>query len=412
MGVGPMMSFHNPLGEQVVEGIPEELIKRLVKKGASPGHIPDTTTYCHTVTPFDSEALKIELETMLLEAGGDLLFHTHFAGVEKRDDKIHLVKICNKDGITSVGCNVLVDATGDADVCSAAGVELKKGRDADGALQPMTMNLKLANVDTARIRQYVRSNPSNFYFEHGEEEGLRRLERASQISLKGYIREWNEAVERGEISIPRECVLFFETPTPGVVIVNTSRIQGLDGSSAWDLSRAEMIGRKQCLELFSFLRKRAVGFESAVRIDSSAQVGVRETRRAVGLYTLTGEDLLEGRQFEDPIAMGGYPIDIHSPDKAETNTTALRSAPTYQIPLRSLLVRSPSNLVVAGRCISATHEAMAAFRVTPIVMAVGQAAGVTAALAAATGKSPVEIPYRDIRQSLAASQAALPCYTI
>ena len=407
MGVGPMMSFHNRQGDTVVGGIPEELVQRLMATGASPGHIADSTTYCFSVTPFDSEALKITLETMLTETGGELLFHSHFAGLGGAGDGTPIVRICNKGGLSEFSCRVVIDASGDGDVCAAAGVRMEKGRRTDGALQPMTMNLKLANVDTARIRAYVREDPQNFEFEHGAEEGLRRLERTSQLSLKGYFREWEAARARGEVNIPREGVLFFETPTPGVVIVNTTRVQGLDGTDPRQLSLAEMQGRRQCSELYAFLRRHARGFEHAVRMDSAAQIGVRETRRAVGLHTLSGADILEGRQFPDPIALGGYPIDIHSPDQAKTNTQAL-GATTYQIPLRCLLVERPDYLIVAGRCVSATHEAMAAFRVTPIVMAIGQAAGTLAALAAQRGTAPSQVPYDVLKKVLVANGALLP----
>lgn len=408
MGVGPMMSFHNAAGVQLVRGLPDELIQRLHARGASPGHIADTTTYCSTVTPFDAEELKIELETMVQEAGGRVLYHTMLAAVQAEGGAVQHVLVCNKAGLTPVTGRVFIDATGDGDLAARAGAPFRQGRDADGATQPMTMNLKLANVDTAAIRAFARANPDDFLWEHGREEALRRLETSPRISLAGFLTAWRAARARGEVDVPRDQVLFFETATPGVVIVNTSRIQGLSATDPFALSTAEMIGRRQCRQIFAFLRQHCPGFEHAVRVDGAAKVGVRESRHVDGRYRLTAEDLLEQRSFDDCIALGGYPIDIHSPDAATTRTVKPGRALRYQIPLRSLLVESPANLVVVGRCLSATHEAAAAVRVTPIAMAVGQAGGTVAALAVQRGCPPAEVPARDVQQTLRASGAELP----
>jgi 2-polyprenyl-6-methoxyphenol hydroxylase-like FAD-dependent oxidoreductase len=411
MGVGPMMSFHNQAGVQVVEGIADELIRRLVRRGASPGHIPDTTTYCSTVTPFDSEELKIELETMLAEAGGEILYHTQLAAVLREGDRVARLVVCNKAGLVTLSAAAFIDATGDGDLAARAGAPFVSGRDQDGLAQPMTMNLKLANVDTAAIRAYALAHPGDFLWEHGVEEGRRRLADSPRISLAGFLGAWREARAAGEVDVPRDQVLFFETAVPGVVIVNTSRIQGLDATDPFQLSRAETLGRRQCAQILAFLRKRCVGFERAVRMDTAAKIGVRESRHVAGLHRLTAEELLHETAFPDPVALGGYPIDIHSPSGEKTNTRHVSGALAYQIPLRSLLVAKPENLVVVGRCISATHEAAAAFRVTPIAMAIGQAGGVVAALAARAGTSaarPAGVPYAEVRAALLAQGARLP----
>ena len=409
MGVGPMMSFHNPDGEQVVRGIPDEIIRRLQARGASLGHIPDTTTYCSTVTPFESEELKIELEAMLAAAGGEMLFHTQLAGIHREETRLTAVVLCNKAGLTAFRAKIFIDATGDADLAARAGVAFTLGRTGDGLAQPMTMNLKLANVDTAAVRDYARTHPEDFlWWPVGQAEGLRRLASSPRLSLAGLLGAWKAARERGEVDVPRDQVLFFETPTPGVVIVNTSRITGLNAADPFQLSRAEVIGRRQCAQIFRFLRTHAPGFAQAVRMDTAAKIGVRETRHVAGLYQLTADDLLTSRAFPDAIALGGYPIDIHAPSAETTTTKPLRPSARYQIPLRSLLVERPENLIVVGRCISATHEAAAAFRVTPIAMAIGQAGGVTAAEAVRGDVVPAQVPYAAVRERLLQQGAQLP----
>jgi len=269
------------------------------------------------------------------------------------------------------------------------------------------MNLKIGNVDMEAVRRDVFEHPDNFEFDLGEAEGLRRLKETPRVSLKAYTKTWQAAKTRGEVTVPREFVLFFETSTPGMVIVNTSRIQGMDGTDPFDLSQAEVIGRRQNLEIFAFLKKHCAGFEHAIPMTGASQIGVRETRRIEGLYTLTADDVLGQAQFEDPIAMGGYPIDIHSPDKEETCTQGICESVSYQIPMRCLLMEKPGNLIVAGRCISATHEAMAAFRVSPIAMAIGQAAGAMAAVAIEAELPAYQVSYSSVREKLIEGGAKL-----
>ena len=409
MGVGPMMSFHNKAGRQVVKGLPQRLVDRLMARGASPGHVPDSITYCSTVTPFDSEALKQELELLVIEQGGTLLYHTQLAGVEKDGDRVVAAILCHKGGLSRERAKTFVDATGDADFAARAGVPFQVGRDSDAATQPMTMNLKVGNVDSARIRAYAESNPQEFWFLDGPEAGLARLRASPRVSLGGFLSLWREARLRGEVDVPRNDVLFFETATHGVYIVNTSRIQGLDATDPFDLSRAETEGRRQCRQIFEFLRARCPGFEAALLIGTGPHVGVRETRHTRGRYILSADDLVQGVRFTDAIAAGGYPIDIHSPTGEDTNSIHLGADIAYEIPMRSLLPERPDNLVFAGRGISATHEAAAAFRVTPIAMAIGQAAGTLAALAALDreGRPPSRYPATLVRERLLADGAYL-----
>jgi hypothetical protein len=405
MGVSPMMSFHNRAGEQLVKGQPQELIDRLIARGGSPGHIPDSTGYCSTVTPFDSEILKIELETMAIQAGVELLFHTMFVDVVREDDRLTSVIVANKGGLSAYQARVFIDSTGDADLATRAGVRFTLGRQDDGATQPMTMNFKVGNVDTARLRAFVEEAPETF-----PHKDLDTLRKAPRISLGGYLIEWEKAVDAGEITVPREFVLFFETATPGVIVVNTSRIANLDATNPFDLSRAEVIGRQQAHQIFKFLKAHCKGFEDSIFLSTPSQVGVRESRHIHGLYTLTAQDLIENKRFPDPITVAGYPIDIHNPDPnvPVTNTTHLDPNIAYQIPMRSLLVSEASNLMVACRALSATHEAAAAVRVTPIMMAVGQAAGLMGAAATEFNIPPRDLPYEEVRPILNARGVNLP----
>jgi hypothetical protein len=400
-GVGPMMTFHAG-DKQVIQGITAELITRLVRQGKSPGHIVDTTGYTYTVTPFDAEAMKRELETMVLESGGKILYHTMLASVDVNQRNIRSITVCNKAGLNKLMAKVYIDATGDADLSLWAGVECTKGRKTDGAAQPMTMKLRMTNVNIQAVREYIKANPDEFPRLKGN---TAIIDKAPRLSIGGFVKTLKDAQEKGEITFRREDVLFFETNTPGEVIINTSRVLGCDSTDPWSLSEAEVEGRKQALELEKFLKKRIPGFENAQVEYTGPFIGVRSSNQIVGMYTLTVEDLIACKRFEDTIAHAGYPVDIHSPDGEGTLHRHLKWGDMYSIPYRCVINPKVDNLITVGRCISATFEAQAGIRTTPTCGAIGHAGGVAAAIAADKG-SAVQSVNIDELQSLLKEQGA------
>jgi hypothetical protein len=405
-GVGPMMTFHSGT-TQVVQGLTGELIDRLKVRGKSPGHIEDTTGYTYTVTPFDAEGMKHELDVMFTEAGGRLLYHTMLAEATVADGRIQSLKVVNKAGISEIFGKMFVDASGDADLSAGAGVEFNKGRETDGATQPMTMNMKVRGVDIARVKEYTRTHPEDFPRLVTDEDRERVL-RAERLSIGGFVSAMKKAMDSGELSGVRDDLLFFETNNPGEVIVNTSRILGYDSTDPWSLSEAEVVGRRHVKELETFLKNKIVGFEHSVVVSSGPSVGIRSSRQIKGLYTLTLDDLIECRSFDDVIAHGGYPIDIHPPKgeqeehfkKRNQEIKHLKSGETYSIPYRCLINDKVRNLVTVGRCISTTFEAQGGIRVTPIAGAIGHGGGVAAALAALGNKSTDEISIQELHAEL------------
>jgi hypothetical protein len=395
-GVGPMMTFHAG-DRQVIQGLTGELVDRLSRKGKSPGHIFDTTGYTYSVTPFDAESMKHELEMMLLESGGDVLYHTMLAEVRVEAGRILGITVCNKSGLHELKGKIFIDATGDADLSAWAGVEFSKGRASDGACQPMTMNLKMRNVDIDAVKKFIRDNPEEFPRLQGDT-GI--VDRAPRLSIGGFVRTLQEAQRSGEISFKREDVLFFETNIPGEVIVNTTRVLGCDGTDPWSLTKAEIEGRRQVRELEKFLREKISGFQRAETVYSGPAIGVRSSRQIKGLYTLTGGDLLSCEKFGDVIAQAGYPVDIHSPDGEGTNHMHLKWGDIYSIPYRCLVNDKIGNLITVGRCISATFEAQAAIRTTPTAGAIGHAGGVAAALAAKRGVKASDVDMAELQRVL------------
>lgn len=402
-GTGPMMTFH--AGEkQVIRGLTDEMVSRLVQKGLSPGHTVDSTGYTYTVTPFSAEGMKRELETMMTEAGAALLYHTAITGVALRDGLLERLTCFSCGETFEVTGRVFIDATGDGDVLAMAGVPFEKGRPGDHRDQPMTMNFKVGGVNTQAIRDLMETNPRLFPFLYPKA-GVQR--EASRLSFSGFEQAMREARENGEISFDRDIVLCFETDAPGEMIVNMSRINGEDPVEPFSLSRAETKGRRQVWELLAFLKKHIPGFENARLLSSGPRVGARSSRRMVGEYTLTADDVLSERRFEDGVAAFGYPIDIHSSDGADTNSRFLRSGGYYTIPYRCLLNAAVPNLMAAGRNISCTFEAQASTRLSPCCGAVGHAAGAAAALAIRQSVLPRQVDAAVLRELLKSQNAVV-----
>lgn len=404
-GVGPMMTFHAG-NKQVVQGITGELIARLAARGKSPGHIFDTTGYTYTVTPFDAEAMKHELETMLLEAGGQVLYHAMLQEAKQQGGLLRQLTFTTKNGMVTAEADVFIDATGDAELAVMVGVGYTKGADDNGICQPLTMNLKMGNVNIARVREYIKGHVEEF---PRIAQDLHIVDRAGRLSIGGFVKTLEAAIQTGEIDFDKDDVLFFETNNPGEVIVNTSRMKEFDPTDPWQLSMAEVAGRKQALMLERFLIRRVPGFEQAYLIHSApGQVGVRSSRQIKGVYTLTHFDLMRGQRFDDAIAYGGYPIDVHEPKGGFSEEYLALSheekhmgwGHVYQIPYRCLINETVPNLITVGRCISAEFLAQGAIRVSPIAGAVGHGGGAAAAIAAKEQILPTQVEAKAVRQLL------------
>ncbi len=375
-GTGPQMTYH--AGKtQVVKGIPDEIVKCMMELGFSPGHMDDAVGYASSITPFDAEGLKLVLETTAEEAGVTILYHTTYMGCTVSNAKINSIALYSKNGMFNVKASVFIDASGDADLATHAGVPSIYGRENDNLAQPMTMNLKVEGVDRNRVIEYIQNNRNDMY----SSIPFDRINDLPRCAILGGYSLVKLAKEAGDFDIDRDMVLCFETNVKGQFIVNISRITKHSALDPFQLSRAEIEGRKQAHQIVAFLKKYFPGFENSYMISTGPRI--RESRKINGVYKLTVDDIIGNRMFTDAIAMGGYPVDIHSPDGEETNHRFLKPGSWYSIPYRSVITNEVDNLLVTGRCLSATHEACAAIRVTPIVMGISQGVGTAAALAAA-----------------------------
>lgn len=380
-GTGPMMTFH--AGElQVIQGIPDELIRRLVDKGLSVGHIPDSTGYTYTVTPFDSEGMKRELELMCIESGVRILYHTTIVETMVEGGVLKAIRCLCASNVFDIQGRYFIDSTGDADLIAMASIPYEKGREEDGKDQPLTMNFKMVGVDIDAIRRLMETNVELFPF-LAPKAGLQK--RAPRLSFSGFQEIVKEGKRDGAITFDRDIVLCFETNAKDEVIVNMSRVLDRDPVHPLALTEAEIEGRRQAWELSEFLKSRVPGFADARMTISGPAIGIRSSRRVRGLYRITVTDVVAGRKFPDAISACGYPIDIHSPDGDQTDTTFLPDGGYYTIPLRSLLNDTVANVLAAGRNISCEFAAHASLRVSPSAAAIGQGAGTAVAVAIHTG---------------------------
>jgi hypothetical protein len=376
---------HGP-GEPIVAGVLKRLLERLVSVG---GAIPPSLDTGYVV-PFDPEWFKLVALDLLNESGVHFLLHAFASGVltEKNSSKVNGAIFETKSGPVAIRAKVVIDCTGDADLAVHAGAPYEVGR-ADGLAQPMTLMFRMVEFNRRRFEEYVREHPDQWRGVHG---------------LWDLVRE---ATKAGELSMPREDVLFFATPHAREVSVNSTRVTRVLGTDVWDLTYAECVSRAQMRQIAEFLRRYVPGFEESYAAQSGINVGVRETRRIVGEYQLTANDVLGARKFSDAIARGAYPIDIHNPAGTGTVLKRLPPGEAYDVPLRCLLPKQVENLLVAGRCISGTHEAHSSYRVMPIVMATGHAAGVCAALAVRDGLAPRAVPTLEVQHELLRQGASL-----
>jgi hypothetical protein len=256
-------------------------------------------------------------------------------------------------------------------------------------VQPMTLMFRMVGFHRKPFEAYVKERPDQWRGVHGLWDLIER------------------ATAAGELELPREDLLFFGTPHLEEVSVNSTRITQVLGTDVWDLTYAEFQARRQMRQIANFLKRHVPGFEDSYIVQSGVQTGVRETRRILGDYQLNADDVLSARKFPDVIARGTYPIDIHNPTGKGTILKRLPPGEAYEIPLRCLLPQGLDNLLVAGRCISGTHEAHSSYRVMPISMVTGQAAGACAALAARGNQATRQAPVSDVQAELVRQGANL-----
>lgn len=361
---------------RVVGGLGWEVVERMRAAGVA---FERPNTYgAGTGVTYDQEVLKVTWERLAEEAGVEILLHTWATGVRLHDGRIGGVRLWNKGGESVVKGSVVVDASGDADLCAMADVPYEDIRSTPN-LQSLSTIFRVANVD---------------------------VDRAASLPKTELWAMMREAAGSGSYRLPRLEGSWHRAPHPGVVTVHMTRIPNVDATDPLQLTRAEVEGRRQVQEYHRFLRDRVPGFERSVLVATSSAIGVRESRRVIGDYVLTRDDVLGARRFADEIALCGAPIEDHLAG-TDTRWTYVPHSGVYGIPYRCLLPRAIEGMLVAGRCFSASHDAHASARSMATCMAMGQAAGTAAALAAAAGTTPRNVDVATLHRRLAEGGALL-----
>lgn len=373
--VVPLMTFHAG-DKQIVKGYAQELLDRMAQLGGTIDHLKDPVGFADTITPIDTEIYKYISQEMLLEAGVDIYYHSELYDVEMEGKTIDRVLIKMRSGFYEIRSDYFIDASGDGEVAYLSGAPMNIGRPGDGKVQPMSMMFKINNVDRVKIAEFINNNRDQFVVDAS----IKDFSKVTRFGVSGYFDKVQQAHDANDLTLNRDRVLMFELVKENEVAVNMSRIVNRNAVHRFDLSDATIEGRRQVIEIFNFLRKYIPGCEQAQILETPTQVGVRETRRLKGIYEMDAYDIVEGRRFEDGVAMGSWPIDIHDPEGKKLIVTEMNKGTHYHIPYRSMVSEAVDNLIVVGRAISATHEAFASTRVSPICMAMGQAAGIASSL--------------------------------
>lgn len=325
------------------------------------------------------ETYKKVFDDMVTEAGVDVLFHSTVYNANTEDRKIKSLDVSTKSGVMQFEADFFIDTTGDGELIEMTGCDYQLGRESDGLCQPMTTCFRMCGVDIPKF-----------------------------IEDKDMIMEKYKLYQsEGKIINPRENILIFLGLGDGIVHFNTTRIVKHNPVDPFEITKAEMLGRKQVFEMVEFLKETSTAFKNSTLVTVAQHIGVRESRKLKGVHVLTAEDLTNFVRFEDTIALGNYGIDIHNPAGTGTTQYHLKEGEYYNIPYRSLLPKEYDNMLVAGRCISAAHEAHSAVRIMPICASMGQAAGTAIAVAHNSGTNTHTVDVKAVQKKLLENGAAL-----
>lgn len=328
---------------------------------------------------FSPEYFKFILDELTYDAGVDVLFHAVLYDVVKDGRKLKSIKVIAGSEKLELNAGFFIDTTGDGNLFYLAGCDYLLGRKSDNLCQPMTTCFRMSGVDIERFNV--------------EKENIQKL--------------YKEYQNVGKISNPRENILYFLGIGEGIMHFNTTRIIKRNPTDPFDVSKAEKAARGQILELVNFLKEVSPAFKNSNIISIASDIGVRESRKLRGKHILTEEELKNCTKFEDGIALGNYDIDIHNPAGSGTSHYYFKAGEYYSIPYRSLLPKEFDNLLVAGRCISATHEAQASVRIMPICACMGEAAGLAIAVAKQTNTNTHTLDTNILREKLKSNEAIL-----
>lgn len=361
--VGPFMTSYDREGNRpVVGGLFRRILDRLSahagvilpeETDAPSVHTSFISRYHRHVTPFDAFRLQVVLDEMTADAGVQVMLYTRFVDCICREQHITTVVLAALEGLRCVTADRFIDCTGNADVAAAAGVPTWKGEEESGVPQPATLMFEVDRVDDAAYT-----------------------------------------------ARPQKPVKAYRMPDTGRYKVNHFRVFNTDAADSMSMSHAHAEARRQVLEAYRILHDETPGFAEARLTQVAPVLGVRESRHIAGRYKITVEDIADGTKFDDRIAAYAFGMDVHPRSPEMHGNFKIKSAEVYYIPYRSLLPLGCSNLIVAGKTISCASQAAGGLRVMPCAMAMGEAAGIAAALSCCANLLPDALPYEQLQAIL------------
>jgi len=398
--------------EQLVFSIAQEYLDRMLAAGAAWGSKGQATAR----QLFDPEIAKSVIEQMVVEAGVDVWFYSQTTDVLLSDKSVKGVVVENLTERIEIHAKVTIDATGDGNVCAAAGARFDIGDPEQGLCQPMTLYFVMGGVNLDRTIAYIKSHPNEF-----NEEYVATLVRfrneGKPITVLPFKVKIKEGLEKGDYPLPYgidkvnpETLTYMARPMfrngkfrYDLISHNMDMAYNVDATDRAQLTRATIAMRDIAVRMAAFYRRYVPGYEDAYLVHTAQSVGVRDSRRIVGDYTLTRDDVLAGKHFADGIGRYGSVVDVHDKDGKQSLLLAeVGGSGWFHIPYRTLLPQGISNLLVAGRCISADYIAQGCTRSQAACMLTGQATGPAAALCSKAGVEPRKADIGELQQVLAA----------
>ena len=386
----PILSMLDKDGNQIIKGATGRFVERLQQRGKATGH---KRCKLHiSLTMVDPEAVKTLAWEIMDECGVEVLMYVNVVDTIVENGTVKGVIIESKAGREAILAKTVIDCSGDGDVAFRAGVECNKG-DKDGRMQPPTLMFSMRGVDIDKVRDNV--------VNHSDEYGMDIMPpeqfREGNFTMVGYRKQLADAISKGlNITVARTNLMIGLKDDE--LWVNMTRVSGGDATDPASYTAVERECRRQMYDVARYLIEYIPGCENAWIETVPPFTGIRESRVIVGKYVLTSEDLLEARKADDVIAVASYPIDLHL--EVGGDCTLIYCKGSYDIPYRTLVPATIEGLLVAGRCSSMDHGAMAATRVMSTVMAMGEAAGTAARIAVEDGVNPSAVDVKRVQTAL------------
>ena len=387
----PLLGFLGRKGNEIIKGLPLRFVERLRERGqathhrACPLHV--------SLTMVDPEGTKRLAWEIMEECGVKVLLYVFAADVIMENGKCKGVVIESKKGREAILAKSVVDCTGDGDILYRCGAEMLYGND-EGIAQPPTLMFSMRGVDSRRLRDAVADHPDIYDIDYIPNEFFRPMDNCTFVGFRNQIRQAREAGYR----LPVERTIFMTGMAEDEWWVNMSRVNGIDATDPEQYTRGEELCIEQNAEIVRYLKAYIPGFENAWLDKVAPFMGVRETRRLVGEYTLTEQDIFDCARFDDAIAVASYPVDLHHPVGGDCSLWWCPDC--YDVPYRCLIPKKVDGVIAAGRDISATHLALASVRVMGPAMCLGEAAGKAAALAVRDNKELRDLDVTELQSAL------------